>query len=148
MNGLHPSRIDGILIIQPVQMQQAVDNVKTQLASEGISEALRIPSGHFRADENFAVLKGDYVGWASFVHEFLMERRDLVVRNDQYGNLAQLREIGFFCARQLQAKLHRFRRELFEIDSVNADFALPIADDDSRQLHFARRIRSSCLSNS
>src|ERR1700682_39154 len=104
-----------------------------------------------RADEKFAVLKRDHVGWSGFVHELLVQRRDLPIRDNQNRNLAQLRQIRLLFPRQTKTKLECLSRELLKIDNVHRYFALKIAHGDFRdpsvnlRFHRNRRTLSNCL---
>jgi len=79
LNDLHSSRARGIAIVEAVQMEQPVDYVQAQLPLESVSESSGVASSALHADENLAVLEGDYVRWSRFIHELSMQRRDLPI---------------------------------------------------------------------
>src|SRR3982074_684387 len=82
------------------------------------------------ADENFAVLKCDYVGGSGFVHELLVQGPDLPIRDNQNRNLTQLRQIRLLFPRHTKTKLECLSRELLKIDNAHRYFALKIAHAD------------------
>src|SRR2546428_1811123 len=58
----HFSRVSLIAIVETVQVEQTVDYVQAQLAGDSISKSSGVATSALGADENFAVLKRDYVG--------------------------------------------------------------------------------------
>jgi hypothetical protein len=132
-------------------VKQAVDYVQAQLARESVSKSSGVAMSGLGADENFAVLKRDYVGWPRFVHELSMQRRHSTVRDNRHRNLTQLDEICLFLARNSKTNLKCLSRELLKINSVHRHFALEITDSDfwDRRVNLAfhrdRRPLSNCL---
>ena len=82
LNDLHLPRVTLISIVEPVQVEQTVDDVQAQLAREGVSEALGITTSGLGADKDFAVLKCDHVGRPRFIHELPMQRCHPAIRDD------------------------------------------------------------------
>ena len=79
-------------------MEQTVDSVEAELALKSISKSAGMPTGGFRANENFAVLKSHHVGCSGFIHELSVERRHPSIGDNQHRNLGKLNEIGRFVA--------------------------------------------------
>src|SRR5207253_9773159 len=100
-------------------MKEPVDYVQAQLPLERVSESSGVTSSALRADENLAVLEGDYVRWSRFIHELSMQRRDLPIGDNQNRNLAQLGKIALFPAGQTKTKLRSLSREHLKIDNVH-----------------------------
>jgi len=69
-------------------------DIEPQLAAETISEPARVASGRIDADENFPMLKRDYIRWTRLVHEPPVQRRHLSVGDDQNRNLGQLFQVA------------------------------------------------------
>jgi hypothetical protein len=66
---LHPSSTGSRPIIESVQVQEPVDEIKLKLVFECGAKLSRLSSRSFRADENFAVLKRDHVGRARLIEK-------------------------------------------------------------------------------
>src|SRR5207244_8515557 len=81
LNGFHLPRVTLISIVEPMQVEQTVDDVQVQLAREGVSEPLGITTSSLGADEDFVVLKCDPVGWSRFIHAVPMPRRHPAIRD-------------------------------------------------------------------
>src|SRR5205814_3843954 len=82
LNDCHLPRVRLISIVEPVQVEQTVDDVQAQLARESVSESLGIAARSLGADKDFAVLKCDHVGRSRFIHELSMQRCHLAIRDD------------------------------------------------------------------
>src|SRR2546423_14289844 len=104
-------------------MEKPMHDVEFQFASESISEPMRVPSRRFSADENFPVLKGNYVGGSWLVHEFSVKRGDPTVRNDPHGDFRQFPQFGTL-ARQLKTKPQGFCGKFLKIRNVERPFSL------------------------
>jgi len=132
LNQLHFSRARAIAIIEPMEMEQTVDNVETKFAPKRASESSGVVTCHHRIDENFSVLKRNHIRWTGFIHELPVQRRYFPIGHDQDRNLRQLLEFGFPFARQAKTQRNGFSRELLKIDNVDRHFALKIPHPDSR----------------
>ncbi len=78
--GFSPARLSSYgprwgVIVEPVQMKQPMDDVQLQLSQERISKGARVTSCGFDADENFAVLKGQYVSRPRLSEKLPMQKR-------------------------------------------------------------------------
>jgi hypothetical protein len=151
LNDLHFSRAGFIAIVETVQVKQTMDYVQAQLAREDVSESSSIAARSLGADENFAVLKRDHVGWPRFIHELPVQRRDPTIRDNQHRNLTELGEICLLFPGHAKAKLDGFSSELLKLDHIDWHFALHIVHGDFRRsrvifsFHRNRRPWSKCL---
>jgi hypothetical protein len=100
LDPFHFLRACGRRVVEPMEMQQAMDDVKAQLALERCPENLRLTARGFGADEQFTVFKSDDIRRSANLHESSMQIVDLPVRNDENVNLPQAAESAGVVSRQ------------------------------------------------
>ena len=66
---LHLLRANLRAVIETVQVEQTMDEIKLKLVFERGAKLSRLTTRGFRADENFAVLKCDHISRFSFAEE-------------------------------------------------------------------------------
>ena len=69
LDGLHSFALCGLLVIVAGKVKQSMNEVAEDFAGQGFSEIGGLAHGHFRADDNFAVMERDHVGGSLNVHE-------------------------------------------------------------------------------
>ena len=71
-------------------MEQAMNDVQLQLASEGISKRPRVPPGHPDTDENLTVFEREHIRRTASVQKLSMQLGHPPIGDEQHKNLTQL----------------------------------------------------------
>jgi len=115
----HFVRLARHLIVEPVQMQEPMDDVQLQLAQNRIPKCACVALCGLDTDKNFAVLKGQYVSGPRLSEKLSMQKRHTPIGNQPNGNFARLAQVSLFSLLQLQRMLHGVARELFELGNID-----------------------------
>jgi hypothetical protein len=86
---LHLTGVSAVSIIETVQVQEAMHDVQAKFADERISEDPSVMLGCLDADEDFAMVKRQYVRRSRLIEELPMQRRHSTIGDKQNENLAQ-----------------------------------------------------------
>jgi len=90
LHRVHFLRFDSVAIIETVQMQQTMYDAQAKFLCKRISKPMSMTTSRFRADENFAVLKGKHIRRAGFAEKLSMQRRHAAIGYQQNENPALL----------------------------------------------------------
>jgi len=127
---LHLRGAGGGFVVEPVKMEETVDNVETQLVSDGGSEFSGLSFCRLSADHDLTVLEGDDIGWIGLVHEPAMQFRDPSVGDKDDVHLRKSMKLSRFTPRNFQTLVNRARREIAQRREIEANQPLTIIDAD------------------
>src|SRR5256885_5848679 len=109
-----------------MEMKEAVHNVEAQFVVEGGVKLSGLALRSLDADDDLAVLEGDYVSRFRFVHEPLMNFRNLFVGNQHHLNFSESGKPARFPSRLIQAIRQRALGKIAELRDINAHRSLAV----------------------
>ena len=130
---LHPFHLGGAtrgLVVEAVQMKEAVNNIETQFVIERGSVGARLAFRRLGADENFSVLERDHVSRSRHVHKTLVKFPDAPVGNQDHIDLRQVLERAGFSGAYPEAFGERAFSKCLQRAQLYRDAALTVANSD------------------
>jgi len=118
------------LVVEPLKMEEPVNNVETQLVPDGGSEFSGLSFCGFGADHDLTVLEGDDVGRTGLVHEPAMQFRDPSVGDKDHVHLGRSFQLARFAAGNFQTLVQRAHREVAQRREMETNQPLTIIDAD------------------
>ncbi len=88
---MHPAAVARGVVIEALQMEEAMDEIKAQLMPERGPVRLSLPSSGFHTDKDLAMLKSDHVGGAGNPEKATVQFAHLAIGNKQDLDLFQAR---------------------------------------------------------
>jgi hypothetical protein len=89
LNAFHLCSADRRFVVEAVKVKKSMNNIETQLVSDGGSKFAGLPFRGFGADHDLAVLERDDVGGIGLVHEPSVKLRDPSVGNQDHVHLGK-----------------------------------------------------------
>jgi hypothetical protein len=130
LSALHLCRGARALVVEPVQMEEAVGNVEPHLVVGCCPETPGLTPRCLGADENLTVLKGDHVRRACFLEKTPMQLRHAAIGHKNNAHFIKRTEHMPLGAAQLQALAQGAFREILQRGQLYRNFPLPIIHGD------------------
>jgi len=91
LSPFHASPRRRFVIVKAMEMEQTMNEIEAELMRERGPESSRLASGCFHADEDFAVVKSDNIGWAADSHKAAMELTHSAIGDEEDVNFLHTR---------------------------------------------------------
>ncbi len=92
LSSSHLRRLCGLMVIPSAEMHETMDQIEGEFVVERLTMFPALTQGGVGTDENFPMVKGDYVGRSRVIEKLRMNTGHFFIPNDAEFDLVELQQ--------------------------------------------------------